>query len=185
LREPLSSVILNVKRLKQQGDLIKILSLAMQPPKIGDIQRTIILLKEVGALTNIFGKNSDGTNKAINHNDGELTYVGNIMANLPIDPRLSKLILLGHALGKLKDTLVIAAGHSLKTMFVHSLHSDIEFFKGKWAWSDGWMCDSICILNVFDLWEQMNEKGRLTRNDGLVWAKNNMIQLDRLNEVSY
>jgi HrpA-like RNA helicase len=38
LREPLSSVILNVKRLKQIGEPKKILSIALQPPKLSDIE---------------------------------------------------------------------------------------------------------------------------------------------------
>ena len=184
LREPLSSVILNVKRLKQQGEPKKILSLAIQPPKLGDIQRTVLLLKEVGALTLSSGKSSDGTYLPNNPYDGELTYVGKIMANLPIDPRLSKLILLGHAFGKLREALVIAAGHSTKTIFTRYIRSDIESFKAKWAWSEGWMCDSICILNVYNLWENMNENGTFnSRSDRLKWAKKNMIQLDRLREV--
>ncbi len=106
------------------------------------------------------------------------------MANLPIDPRLSKLILLGHAFGKLREAIIIAAGHSTKTIFTRYIRSDIESFKAKWAWSEGWMCDSICILNVYNLWETMNENGTFnSRGDRLKWAKKNMIQLDRLREV--
>lgn len=60
----------------------------------------------------------------------------------------------------------------------------MESFKAKWTWSDGWMCDSICILNVFNLWESMNERGSFnSRNDQLKWAKQNMIELNRLKEV--
>jgi len=90
LREPLSSVILNVKRLKQVGEPKRTLSLAIQPPKLSDIERTVLLLKEVGALS-LKLKKSDGI-LANNPHDGDLTYVGRVMANLPIDVRLSKLI---------------------------------------------------------------------------------------------
>lgn len=182
LREPISSVILNVKRLNQTGEPKRILSLAIQPPKLSDIERTVLLLKEVGALT-LSSKTSDGkyTNNPYN---GDLTYVGSVMANLPIDVRLSKLILLGHAFGKLREAIIIAAGLSTKTIFTCYFKSYLESFKAKWTWSEGWMCDCICILNVFNLYETMNENGSLNcRKERLAWAKKNMIELDRLKEI--
>jgi ATP-dependent RNA helicase TDRD9 len=65
-----------------------------------------------------------------NPSDGDLTYVGNIMANLPISIHLSKLILLGHAFGKLRETIILAAALSLKTFFTAYFKSYIEAFKG-------------------------------------------------------
>ena len=184
LREPLSRIILNVKRLKQAGEPKRILSLAIQPPKLCDIERTVLLLKEVGALT-LTTRHLDGTYRN-NQHDGDLTYVGAVMSNLPIDVRLSKLILLGHAFGKLKEAIIIAAGLSTKTIFTCYFKSYLESFKAKWTWSEGWMCDCICILNVFNLWESMNERGSFnSRADQLKWAKQNMIELDRLKEVKY
>lgn len=171
-----------MKRLKQQGEPRKILSLAINPPKLSDIERTVLLLKEVGALT-LRHKNVSGI-YVNNPYDGDLTYVGSVMANLPIDVRFSKLILLGHAFGKLRETIIIAAGLSTKTIFTCYFRSNIESFKAKWAWSEGWMCDALCILNVFNLWETMNENGSFnSRYDRLRWAKKNMIELDRLREV--
>ena len=182
LREPLSRVILNVKRLKQKGEPKRILSLAIQPPKLSDIERTILLLKEVGALS-LKTRNSDGsfTNSPF---DGDITYVGSVMANLPIDVRLSKLILLGHTFGKLNESIIIAAGLSTKTFFTCFFKSYLESFKAKWVWSEGWMCDCIAILNAFNLWQSMKERGSLnSRASEIKWAKLNMIQLERLHEV--
>jgi ATP-dependent RNA helicase TDRD9 len=107
--------VLNVKRLRQPGEPRKILSLALQPPKLTDIDRTLLNLKEVGALTLKTRASlvSDAYAK-YTPNDGDLTYAGMVMANLPIDVRLAKLILLGHVFGKLRDAIVIAAGLSNK-----------------------------------------------------------------------
>jgi ATP-dependent RNA helicase TDRD9 len=126
LREPLDKVILNVKRLKQPGEPRKILSLALQPPKLTDIDRTLLNLKEVGALT-LKTKASLVSDK-FTPNDGDLTYVGFVMSSLPIDVHMTKLILLGHVFGKLRDAIVIAAGLSnkviLKNMFIiNYIHS--------------------------------------------------------------
>ncbi len=179
LREPLESVILNLKRLEQSGEPRQILALAIQPPKLSGIEKTIILLKEVGALT-LKCKNS----KVMNRHDGDLTYVGRIMANLPIDVRLSKLILLGHTFGKLNEAIIIAAGLSKKTVFTCYYKSYLESFNSKWIYSQGWMCDCLCILNAFKVYEDYKIKGEFDDSKRAYrWAKENNIELGRMKEV--
>lgn len=39
--------------------------------------------------------------------DGDLTFMGTIMAQLPVDVRLSKLIVLGHLFSCLKETIIM------------------------------------------------------------------------------
>lgn len=39
--------------------------------------------------------------------DGDITYLGRIMAKLPLDVRASKLIVLGHIFGCLEEALVM------------------------------------------------------------------------------
>ena len=101
--------------------------MAIEPPKLIDIERTVLLLKEVGALT-LTKKQDDGT-VDFDSTDGDLTYAGTIMANLPIDVRLSKLIMLGHVFGKLKEAIIIAAGLSTKTIFTTLYKSSLESYK--------------------------------------------------------
>jgi ATP-dependent RNA helicase TDRD9 len=184
LREPLNKVILNVKRLNQKGEPKFILSMAIQPPKLTDIERTILELKEVGALT-LKKVNNTGVLEN-NPHDGDLTYVGRIMANLPIDVRLSKLILLGHTFGKLKEACIIAAGLSTKTFFTLHFKSNIEAFKSKWIWSQGWNCDCLCILFAYTCYEGKKIRG-FWKNAATLkeWCKTNMIEYDRLLEVDF
>lgn len=180
LREPLHKVILDVKRLKQPGEPKKILSFAIQPPKLSDIERTILLLKEVGALS-LKCKDSRMIN---NPYDGDLTYVGRIMANLPIAVKLSKLILLGHAFGKLREAIIIAAGLSTKTFFTCYYKSHLESFTAKWLWSDGWMCDCLSILNAYNVYESLKQRGAFSRRgEDVRWAKSHMIEINRIREV--
>ncbi|RMZ95877.1 ATP-dependent RNA helicase TDRD9 [Brachionus plicatilis] len=174
LREPLHRVILNVKRLERKEEPKQILAMAIQPPKLLDIERTVLLLKECGALS--LRKNSAF--------DGDLTYAGRIMANLPIDVRLSKLILLGHAFGKLRETIIIAAGLSTKTFFTCFYKSHLESFKAKWTWSDEWMCDCITLLNAYNLYESQVRNRTFERpGDAESWARKNMIEIVRIREV--
>jgi ATP-dependent RNA helicase TDRD9 len=151
-RVPLTKLILNVKRLKQ-GEPKRVLSLAINPPNLDDVERSILLLKEAGALT------ITTENGLVNPNDGELTYAGEIMAALPIDIKLSKLILLGHAFGKLRECIIIAAALSNKTFFTCYFKSNLEAYKAKWYWSQGTFCDAITILNAFNIWDDYNTKG--------------------------
>lgn len=87
-----------------------------------DIETAIINLKEVGALSIML----DGV---VNKFDGKLTFVGMILESLPIDVKLGKLLILGHAFGCLNNCLVIAAALSLKTFFVQSTLHVLEGFR--------------------------------------------------------
>ncbi len=49
--------------------------------------------------------------------DGDLTFLGKIMAALPIDIKLSRLIALGHAFGLVYEGVIIATCLSTKIIF--------------------------------------------------------------------
>jgi ATP-dependent RNA helicase TDRD9 len=65
----------------------------------------------MGALTVHMGQDE------IRPFDGDLTFLGKIMAALPLDIELSRLIGLGHAFGLVYETVVIAACLSTKSIF--------------------------------------------------------------------
>lgn len=48
--------------------------------------------------------------------DGDLTYLGRIMAKLPIDVRSSKLIVLGHIYGCLEESIIMGK------LFINYIH---------------------------------------------------------------
>jgi ATP-dependent RNA helicase TDRD9 len=122
LRQPLDKLVLSVKRLDSNNKPDYLLSKLLTPPKSDKIERAILSLKEVGALT-LYKK------KKFCSDDGELTFAGKIMAELPIDLRFSKLILFGHVFGRLKSAIIIAAALSSKTFFTKNYKSDFEFYK--------------------------------------------------------
>ena len=49
----------------------------------------------------------------INPLDGDLTFVGRVLATLPCDVRIGKMLILGHVFGCLNECLIIG-------MFIHS-----------------------------------------------------------------
>ena len=89
-----------------------------------DIKAAILTLKEVGAITILL-------NGIVNCYDGQMTFVGMIMESLPVDIKLGKLLILGHAFGCLGHCLVIAAALSLKSFFVISSTCPLDGFR--WA----------------------------------------------------
>lgn len=96
---PLDNVVLKAKHLKF-GTPKEILALAMNPPKLDNIEQSIVRLKEMGALL----RTKDGE---FLDRDGDLTFVGRMMSRLPIDLRSSKLIILGYCFGILDECVTI------------------------------------------------------------------------------
>lgn len=99
LRSPLENVVLKTKML-EMGPPASMLALAMDKPNLNDIANTILQLKEIGALL----RTIDG--KLCNL-DGDITFIGRIMANLPLDVRVTKLIILGYCFSLLEECIII------------------------------------------------------------------------------
>lgn len=82
------------------GPPASILALAMDQPKLNDIANTILILKEIGALL----RTCTGE---LNDMDGDISFIGQIMANLPIDVKIAKFIILGYCFSILEECIVI------------------------------------------------------------------------------
>lgn len=96
---PLENIVLKAKML-DMGSPEKILANAMDQPNLCDIKDTVLLLKQIGALLRT-------TNGVLSEIDGDLSYIGRIMANLPVDVRIAKLIILGYCFSVLDDCIII------------------------------------------------------------------------------
>ncbi|XP_071496010.1 ATP-dependent RNA helicase TDRD9-like [Diadema antillarum] len=178
LRCPLQQLVLQVKVLNL-GEPKAILALALEPPNLDSIERTILLLKEVGALTTL-------RSNIANPHDGDLTFVGRVLAALPVDIRIGKLLMLGHVFGCLKECLVIGAGLSLKSFFSQPYKRALDAYKSKLKWDGGSFSDCIAIVNAYWEWERCQENGYFARHRRAErdWADEHMIQLNPLKEVS-
>lgn len=107
LRSPLENVVLKAKQL-EMGTPTAILALAMDRPTLYDIQNTILLLKETGAmLKTVDDKYSD--------NDGDLTFIGHVMAALPVNIYIAKLIVLGYCYSVLPECIIIGEFRGVET----------------------------------------------------------------------
>ncbi|KAM3871276.1 ATP-dependent RNA helicase TDRD9-like [Diretmus argenteus] len=174
---PLASILLKVKLL-DMGDPRTLLSTALSPPNLSSILRTVLQLKEMGALS---AKN-DGTGL---NEDGELTFLGRVLAQLPVNLHLGKMIVLGHVFGCLDECLIIAAARSLKSFFAIPALQQLAGHRSKLVFADGIPSDSIAFVNAFKAWQSSKRTGQMRHpREELDWGKENFIQIKRIREVA-
>ncbi|KAJ0062697.1 hypothetical protein NL108_004311, partial [Boleophthalmus pectinirostris] len=173
---PLATILLKVKLL-DMGDPRSVLSTALLPPNHDNIVRTVLQLKEASKLK--MGKT------CCQNEDGELTFLGRVLAHLPVDLYLGKLIVLGHVFGCLEECLIIAASHSMKSFFAIPSMQQLAGHRSKLTFARGTLSDSIAFVNAFKAWYTAKKKGQLRHpKDELDWGKENFIQIKRIREVA-
>uniref|UniRef100_A0A673GWB2 ATP-dependent RNA helicase TDRD9 n=1 Tax=Sinocyclocheilus rhinocerous TaxID=307959 RepID=A0A673GWB2_9TELE len=178
LRSPLASTLLKVKLL-DMGDPRSVLSTALTPPNLNDIERTVLQLKQIGALS--VQSNSQ------RQFDGELTFLGRVLAHLPVDLQLGKLIVFGHVFGCLEECLIIAASLSLKSFFAMPSLQQLAGYRSKLSFAQNIPSDFIAFVNAFKAAERARRTARKQRSfyyDELEWGKENCIQIKRIREVA-
>lgn len=103
-------------------------------------------LKDMGALLptvkNVYVKD-----------DGDITVLGEIIARLPIDTRLAKLVIFGYLFDVLEECIIIAAGLSSKSIFSFPFESKLQAFANKLLWSNHSFSDCLAVLNAYKVWK--------------------------------
>ncbi|XP_040528296.1 ATP-dependent RNA helicase TDRD9 isoform X1 [Gallus gallus] len=174
---PLGATVLKIKKL-DMGEPKALLATALSPPNVSDIERTILHLKELGALTACVQAEED-------QRDGELTFLGNVLVHLPVDLHLGKLIVLGHVFGCLEECLIIAAALSLRNFIVEPFKQPIDGYRSKLFFSGNSKSDCIAIVNAFKAWQICRQNGDLRHpKDELEWGRSNCIHIKKVREVA-
>ncbi|NXJ92746.1 TDRD9 helicase, partial [Corythaixoides concolor] len=174
---PLGPTVLKIKML-DMGRPKDLLATALSPPSIGDIERAICQLKELGALTTCAETEE-------NPHDGELTFLGRVLAHLPVDLHLGKLIVLGHAFRCLEECLIIAAALSLRNFFVIPFKQRVDEYRSKLFFAGSSKSDCIAIVNAFKEWQTCKQKGELSHpKEEIEWGRLNYINVNRIREVA-
>ncbi|XP_030375012.1 probable ATP-dependent RNA helicase spindle-E [Scaptodrosophila lebanonensis] len=174
LRAPLQTSVLKAKALDFMKP-VELLALAMSPPNLSDIGNTILQLKEVGGLYTTV----DGVYDPL---DGDLTHWGHIMSYLPMDVRLSRLIILGYMFNILDEAIIITAGLTVRTIYLHP--ETKNSFLTRWVqytMADGSGSDLVAIWRVFRTYINIcrNHTGSADR-----WARRYRFNLRSLREMS-
>ena len=167
LRTPLETPILKLKLFNPKEEPEEILFKTMNPPSQDVIINTIFRLEKMGALVNIkfednkeddeenieqFGK-MEKENKVI-YDSGKVTKIGRIFADLPIDIKYSRLILLSYSLGQIEVGISLAAILSQdRTLFLNSNKCNrISLYDSKNHYCDYQNCDFIALYTAYKLW---------------------------------
>ncbi|GFR40936.1 hypothetical protein Agub_g1596 [Astrephomene gubernaculifera] len=137
LRSNLGSVVLQLKKLGID-DLVHFDF--MDPPAPETLMRALELLNYLGAIDD----------------DGNLTPVGNIMSEFPLDPQLAKMLVASPAFRCSNEILSIAAMLSSPNVFLRPREAAkaADEAKARFTHIDG---DHLTMLNVYHAWKSHNE----------------------------
>ncbi|XP_075220513.1 dosage compensation regulator mle isoform X2 [Lycorma delicatula] len=138
-RTPLHELALSIKLLRL-GAIGQFLSKAIEPPPIDAVIEAEVLLREM---------------KCLDRND-ELTPLGRILAKLPIEPRLGKMMILG-SLFFVGEALSTVAANSSTFPEVFLTERRLSYQQRAFAGSR--YSDHIAMLNVFQTWEGVRMNG--------------------------
>ena len=89
--------------------------------------------------------------------DGDITFLGTVMSNLPIDIQLSKLIMLGHVFAILEDAIIMAAWMTIRNVFLNDFNDHLGPYSSKVGYTGGTASDCIAYLHIhqvsFKVWK--------------------------------
>ncbi|CAG8644080.1 14956_t:CDS:2 [Acaulospora morrowiae] len=143
MRSDLQEICLHIKALGFSSSIAKVLSQAIQPPDQAHIKIALENLKLLQAL---------------DHNE-ELTPLGKVLAILPMEPGLGKMVLLGSVFQCLDPILTIAASMASRSPFHSPPYAKLKAEETRYRWSRGLCCDNLTVLNVYEAWYKVQESG--------------------------
>ncbi|XP_076911492.1 DExH-box ATP-dependent RNA helicase DExH5, mitochondrial-like [Bidens hawaiensis] len=140
LRTPLESLCLQIKSLNL-GSIYGFLSRAMHSPELLAVQNAIEYLKLIGALDE----------------NEQMTVLGGYLANLPMEPKHGKMLVMGALLNCLDPVLTIVAGLTVRDPFLAPLEMKELAEAAKAQFSHGFS-DHFALLRAYNGWKVAERK---------------------------
>jgi len=136
-RVPLEELCLQILHLGL-GDPFLFLAQAMDPPEPRAVKSALEVLQNLGAVrerrasTEARGGSGSSDQGAGVRDAGrwELTPLGHCLAQLPLEPHLGKMLVMGATLGVLDPVLTMAAAASVHEPFIRPPADQAEYFQG-------------------------------------------------------
>ncbi|XP_033630988.1 probable ATP-dependent RNA helicase DHX34 isoform X1 [Asterias rubens] len=135
----------------------------IEPPPASSVESSIIFLKEQGALTQ----------------QEKLTSIGRLLADLPVDVVIGKMLIMATVFKMIEPVLCIAASLSVQSPFTSRAHRDSEAMTARRPLESD-HGDPFTLLNAFDEWIQVKGKGQPSRK----WCKKRGLEEQRFYEMS-
>ncbi|XP_028172937.1 dosage compensation regulator-like, partial [Ostrinia furnacalis] len=168
-RTPLHELALSIKLLRL-GSIGHFLSKAPEPPPLDAVIEAEAMLRELGCLDVA--------------NQDALTPLGTILAKLPIEPRLGKMMVLGFVLG-VGDALTTMAANSTTFPEVFALEGRRRLSAHQRALAGERASDHVAMLNAFQMWERERNKGEEKELQWCEWKGVQQTTLRVTSEAKY
>ncbi|XP_034024410.1 probable ATP-dependent RNA helicase DHX34 [Thalassophryne amazonica] len=159
-RVALDSLILQMKSMNL-GDPLSFVFI--DPPPAASIQTAVAYLKQQGALDS----------------RGELTSIGMLLAQLPVDVVIGKMLVLGSLFNLVEPVLTVAAALSVQSPFLRSTQHNPDCTTARQPLHSN-QGDPFTLLNTFNAWmEGKAERGGGSRK----WCRRRGLEEQRLYEM--
>jgi ATP-dependent RNA helicase DHX36 len=183
LRCPLESVALRIKTLGL-GRIGEFLAGAIEPPSKASIDHVVAVLSGLTALevsSTMGAPDEGGAKKGRMVHREELTPLGVLLAGLPVDPRVGKMLIFGAIFRCVGPTLLIAASLSFRSPFFSPFDKREEANAAKKGFDP--TSDHITVLQAFMGWKQSKQAGRGAERDYLhdnFLSKNTLMMIEKM-----
>lgn len=135
----------------------------IEPPSTQSIDHSLLFLIDQNALKE----------------NEELTSMGRMLAELPVDIQIGKMLIMATLFHTIEPIITMAAALSVQTPFLSNLRCDFETMQTrKELISDHG--DPITLLNSYNEWIQIKTSGRNSKN----WCKRRGLEEQRFYEIS-
>uniref|UniRef100_A0A4W5JYU1 DEAH (Asp-Glu-Ala-His) box polypeptide 34 n=1 Tax=Hucho hucho TaxID=62062 RepID=A0A4W5JYU1_9TELE len=159
-RVALDSLVLQMKSMSL-GDPRSFVFI--DPPPAASIQTAVTYLREQGAL--------DAR--------GDLTSIGSLLAQLPVDVVVGKMLVLGSVFNLVEPVLTVAAALSVQSPFLRSAQHNPDCATARQPLHSN-QGDPFTLLNTFNAWVQVKgERGGASRK----WCRRRGLEEQRLYEM--
>lgn len=159
-RVALDSLVLQMKSMGL-GDPLSFVFI--DPPPAASIQTAVTYLKEQGALDS----------------RSELTSIGRLLAQLPVDVVIGKMLVLGSVFNLVEPIMTIAAALSVQSPFLRSSQQNPDCATARQPLHSN-QGDPFTLLNTFNAWvEVKGERGGGSRR----WCRRRGLEEQRLYEM--
>lgn len=170
-RVPLESLFLEVKSMREDEDVKEYLNKALDPPSLASMDAALTNLIEAGALQSDRGYKS------------RLTSLGKHLAQLPLDLRLAKLLIMGTIFGCLGPMLTVASIMSCKPLFNTPFEKREEASKARASFAAaGCRSDLLADAAAFEEWQTMRAQ-RKTNGEIREWCESHFISQSSLRDI--
>eukprot|EP00808_Paulinella_micropora_P001910 g61922.t1 len=154
-RVPLESLCLQILQLGI-GRCRDVLREALEPPASHAVGAALSNLHGLGAVDE----------------DENLTNLGRFLAQLPLEPRIGKMLVLAHALGMLSPALTLAASSQMRDPFLRPLSARDESDAARRKLGGGMRSDHFVLIRAFEAWQAAAASGRSVERE---WCEANFV----------